>query len=220
MGNRFSNPFRRYIKDLDTEATRFLENYGCADAAEVPQAIPRYDCQKNEPEVIEDEYLSSDGSVDGAIAFSEGTIEVFDWMTNGMVGYPIGAPTIFIDAGTMNLGRRNNTLAHECYHWFAHRQYFIYRMFHNAGAEFAFRCDSKVRETKSDDPFLKDIANMEWQAKHMAPKILMPKIAFLKKAKSINRYNARTPSATLRISVIPELAHFLSSASVVIRLKN
>ena len=94
MGNRFSNPFRRYIKDLDTEATRFLENYGCADAAEVPQAIPIDTIAKTRMslEVIEDEYLSSDGSVDGAIAFSEGTIEVFDWMTNGMVGYPIGAP--------------------------------------------------------------------------------------------------------------------------------
>lgn len=226
MGNRFSNPFRRYIKDLDTEATRFLENYGCADAAEVPQAIPIDTIAKTRMslEVIEDEYLSSDGSVDGAIAFSEGTIEVFDWMTNGMVGYPIRAPTIFIDAGTMNLGRRNNTLAHECYHWFAHRQYFIYRMSHNAGAEFAFRCDSKVRETKSDDPFLKDIANMEWQAKHMAPKILMPKIAFLKKAKEIfNRYNARTPYQLQQAYpfVIPELAHFfeVSEQSVVIRLE-
>ena len=74
-------------------------------------------------DIIDTEYLSFDGSVQGAIAFTKGIIEVYDWSAEETIGYEVSHPAIFIDADIMNIGRFNNTLAHECFHWWRHRNY-------------------------------------------------------------------------------------------------
>ena len=97
-------------------------------------------------------------------------------------------------------------------------------MSHCKGAEYASRCNAKSTEINTDDPFVIDIAKMEWQAHNIAPKILMPKIAFKKKAEELfKKYKAKTPLQRQRKYpiVIPELARFFgtSEQSVSIRLE-
>lgn len=227
MPTRFDNRFSpKYIEDLDQEAAAFLKYYGFEDAIETPIRIPidYIATTRMNLDIVEDESLSSDGSIDGVITFAAGIIEVYDWSTNQTVGHSVSTPTIFLDTCLYNEGRRNNTLAHECYHWYAHRKYFIYLMSHCKGAEYASRCNAKSTEINTDDPFVIDIAKMEWQAHNIAPKILMPKIAFKKKAEELfNKCKAKTPLQRQRVYpiVIPELARFFgtSEQSVSIRLE-
>lgn len=227
MPTKFYHPFPpKYIEDLDQEAVDFLACYGYGKAVETPMRVPiDYIASKlMSLDVVEDEFLSSDDSVDGVITFSSGTIEVYDWSARQSVGHSVSTPTIFLDANLYNEGRRNNTLAHECYHWYAHRKYFIYLMSHCQGVEYASRCHAKSKEINTNDPFVMDVATMEWQARNIAPKILMPKIAFKKKAEELFlKFNAKTPLQRQRTYpiVIPELASFFgtSEQSVSIRLE-
>lgn len=179
-----SNPFMHYVADYEKEAEAFLTKYECADAIDNPRPIPIWDIATKlmSLEIIDTEYLSVDGSVQGAIAFTRGIIEVFDWSAEETIGYEVSQPSIFVDADITNIGRFNNTLAHECFHWWRHRNYFNYKRNHENGAEFAFRCNKTLSTTGSlIIGKWSDIDKMEWQAKTIAPKILMPRNAFKKK---------------------------------------
>lgn len=172
------NPFMKYIPDLDAEAEKFLCAYGCEDAITTPMPVPIWDiANRMSLDVIQTECLSYDDSVQGAIAFSDGIIDVYDWNSQEFIGYEVHAGLVFIDATIGNVGRIRNTLAHECFHWYKHRHYFNYNRFHNNGQEFAFRCEKSKVNASNQTSIKTDIETMEWQAKMMAPRILMPKKA-------------------------------------------
>lgn len=175
-----TNPFMHYVDDFEKEAEEFLQKYGYSDAINTPQPIPIRDIATRlmSLEIIDTEYLSLNDSVQGAIAFTKGIIEVYDWSTQECIGYEVTQPSIFVDTGILNIGRYNNTLAHECFHWWRHRRYFTYKRTHEDGAEFAFRCNKRLSPTGSLlGGEWSDIDKMEWQAKTIAPKILMPRNA-------------------------------------------
>ena len=175
-----NNPFMHYVDDFEKEAEEFLQKYGCSDAINNPQPIPIRDIATRlmSLEIIDTEYLSLNDSVQGAIAFTKGIIEVYDWSTQECIGYEVTQPSIFVDTDILNIGRYNNTLAHECYHWWRHRNYFTYKRTHENGTEFAFRCNKRLSPTGSLlGGEWSDIDKMEWQAKTIAPKILMPRNA-------------------------------------------
>ena len=142
------NPFMHYVPDFDKEAEDFLRKYECADAIDTPRPIPIRDIATRlmSLDIVDTEYLSFDGSVQGAIAFTRGIIDVYDWSTEQNIGYKVYHPTIFVDADILNLGRANNTLAHECFHWWRHRNYFNFKRTHENGAEFAFRCNNRISQ--------------------------------------------------------------------------
>lgn len=172
------SPFMKYIPDLDAEAEKFLCAYGHESAITTPMAVPIWDIAKRMSlEVIQTECLSYDDSVQGAIAFSDGIIDVYDWNSQELVGYEVHAGLVFIDATIGNAGRIRNTLAHECFHWYKHRHYFNYNRVHNNGQDFAFRCEKSNVKPVSQTAIHTDTEIMEWQAKMMAPRILMPKKA-------------------------------------------
>lgn len=168
------NPFMPFVEDFEAEAEGFLRKY-CKEVLESPQATPiRERAQKQmNLDIVDTESLSPDNSIQGAIAFTAGIIEVYDWSSEEYIGYEVTQPTVFLDSDILNPGRANNTLAHECYHWYKHRAYFRYQNTHNLGSEFAFRCLSAGQHDRNDQ--WSDIEKMEWQARTIAPKILMPR---------------------------------------------
>lgn len=180
------NPFLYYVDDFEKEAEAFLEKYECADAIENPRPIPILDIATRlmSLEVIQTECLSPDESVQGAIVFSKGIVDVYDWSTKEYMGFPVESPSIFVDADIINVGRINNTLAHECYHWWKHRNYFNFKRTHEQSVEFGIRCDNNVRHGVRDLQWT-DVEKMEWQARTIAPKILMPRTATKKKIESL-----------------------------------
>lgn len=224
---KVKNPFMHYVADYEKEAEAFLTKYDCADAIDNPRPIPIRDIATRlmSLEIIDTECLSFDGSVQGAIAFTNGIIEVFDWSAEETIGYEVSQPSVFIDADIMNIGRFNNTLAHECYHWWRHRNYFNYKRNHENGTEFAFRCNRGLSTVGSlIGGEWSDIDKMEWQAKTIAPKILMPRTAFKKKVDHIYQMLlADNPNADRSIVtefVIDNIADFfeVSRQSAAIRM--
>lgn len=222
-----TNPFMHYVQDFEKEAEDFLRKYKCADAIDTPRPIPIRDIaiKLMSLDIVETEYLSYDGSVQGAIAFNRGVIDVYDWSSEENIGYEVSHPTIFVDADISNLGRAHNTLAHECFHWWRHRNYFNYKRTHENGAEFAFRCNNRISrfgsllsgQWSNED-------KMEWQARTIAPKILMPRNAFKRKVDATYSKlldgNRGTDKSTVTSSVLEIVSDFfeVSKQSAAIRM--
>lgn len=219
-----NNPFFHYVDDFDKEAEAFLKKYECEDAIKIPRRIPIRDIARRlmSLDIVQTEYLSADDSVQGAIAFSKGIVEVYDWSSHENTGYQVLEPTIFIDADIINEGRINNTLAHECYHWWRHRYYFNYQRIHEKSAEFGIRCNKNAIKVRNDGSAWTDVEKMEWQARTIAPKILMPRIATKKKIDELFKIcSGKTKDrAVLTETVISELARFfaVSKQSAAIRM--
>ena len=106
-----TNPFMHYVADYEKEAEAFLTKYEYADAIDNPRPIPIRDIATRlmSLDIIDTEYLSFDGSVQGAIVFTKGIIEVYDWSAEETIGYEVSHPAIFVDADIMIIGRFNNT---------------------------------------------------------------------------------------------------------------
>ena len=220
------NPFLYFVTDFEKEAEAFLRKYNCADAIETPRPIPIKGIATKlmSLDVIDTEYLSPDESVQGAITFTKGIIEVYDWSGQEYVGYEIDHPAIFIDADIINPGRYNNTLAHECFHWWKHRNYFNYKRTHENGQEFAFRCNRTNSNYDRIAAQWSDIDKMEWQAKTIAPKILMPRTATKNKIevtfKKLLKESPGTSRQDVTEMVIDTIAEFfeVSKQSAAIRM--
>lgn len=219
------NPFMPFIEDFEEEAEKFLRKYNCAEAISTPTPIPIWDIATKlmALDIVQTENLSAESNVYGAIAFTKGIIEIYNWLEEEYIGYEVKKGTVFLDADMLNAGRINNTLAHECFHWYKHRAYFVYRCNHEAGVEFGFRCDGKSFQNDNHDSW-SDEEKMEWQARTIAPKILMPKKATIKKIEELYKTALNDNVSTDRFSVtkyvINELASFfqVSKQSAAIRM--
>ena len=223
MLNR-ENPFKVYVTDFEAEAEAFLRHYRCEEAINEPRPIPIKDIATKmmSLEIIDSECLSLDGSVQGAIAFTKGVVDVYDWTTNEYIGFPTGGPSLFIDSSISNEGRINNTVAHECYHWWRHRNYFNYKRLHESGVEFGIRCDMKVLKSEPDPGKWTEVERMEWQARTIAPKILMPRIATKKKIEQLfeeaftgEGYSERREAVIVVIDRLAKFYHVSNQAAAI-----
>jgi hypothetical protein len=165
---------------LDAEATRFLERY-CPEALEQPMAVPIAAIVEENMnlQLLMSGRLSSDFSAFGQICFSKGTVDIYDAWEGTVTPTAVERGTIIIDNGTFwerNLGCVNNTIAHEAFHWHRHRVYAAAHSILNGEKFIAQRCPSKSAHSYSNDEKAEwsDVDKMEWQANHVAPRILMP----------------------------------------------
>lgn len=223
---RSQNPFTVYVEDFEKEAEEFLRKYGCGKAIEEPHPIPVFEIATKlmSLEVVSTECLSLDGSVQGAITFTKGVVDVFDWENGDYIGYSTEGPTILIDSDITNIGRYNNTIAHECYHWWKHRNYFNYNRTHGHSVEFGIRCEKTMPRENIEPGKWTDIERMEYQARTVAPKILMPRKATTKKIEELydELRTGRDSSDRYEVagSVVDKLSQFfhVSRQSAAIRM--
>ncbi len=200
------NPFMPFVEDFEEEAERFLQKY-CKEVLDKPQATPIWDIAKKQMnlDIVTTEILSPDGSIQGAIAFSSGIIDIYDQSTAKFIGYEVTCPTVFLDSDILNLGRANNTLAHECYHWYKHRAYFRYQSTHSLNASFAVRC--LTTGPRDCNEHWSDVEKMEWQARIVAPRILMPRRTVqMLLSKRLNNTQNRSVRLSMLESVVEEIA--------------
>lgn len=214
------NPFMPFVEDFETEAEAFLRKY-CKEVLDSPRATPIREIAQKQMnlDIVESESLSPDDSIQGAIAFSAGIIEVYDWSSEEYIGYEVTQPTVFLDSDILNPGRKNNTLAHECYHWYKHRAYFRYQNTHNLGSEFAFRCLTAGQSERNEQ--WSDIEKMEWQARTIAPKILMPRCTVrMILSKHLGKEKSRDVRFSALKTIVEEMAEIykVSRQSAAIRV--
>ena len=119
--------------------------------------------------------LTEDFSILGQMCFTNGITEVYDKENDEYREVKARYGTMIIDPDTIvkrNEGCKNNTIAHECFHWHKHRDYHI-------AASVLDKTKRIIRSPYEGKPeSIKDNWTdedwMEWQACGIAPRILMP----------------------------------------------
>ena len=158
--------------------------------------------------------LSEEMDIYGMTIFTDGGVEIYD-PEEGLYSTKIfKAKTVLIDPEVVkktNIGCRNNTIAHECVHWYKHRYY--YKMQKLSLPRYAKYCRCRVDQLPESTG---EENIMESQAVGIAPRILMPKNTFVETAEHLGiAYGKDNRSA------IATLADFfnVSKQSVKIRLE-
>lgn len=198
-------------ESLEKEAERFLMQY-CREALEQPQAVPirQIAVEKMGINLIVDKALSDDLSIFGETVFVDSDVDV---LTDGEPEQlHCKAGTILLDPDVLmmrNMGSYNFTLAHEVYHWYAHRAYMLLRM-ENAGQESAVQQCYVYNNGSSRTPA--ELA--EIQANAIAARILMPRRAVVKQYKELQK-----KYATAEEMIIADLAIFFGVSKQAMRIR-
>lgn len=163
------------LEDYDKVAEEFLCEY-YPEALKHPMAIPIEEIAKDMGLDVQYVCLSEESDVYGATIFSDGALEIYD-PAEGLYDTKIfKRKTILIDPQAVkktNTGCKNNTIAHECVHWYKHRLY--YKMQRYTMPRMARFCKCRIDQL----PYTTEDENiMERQAIGIAPRILMPKATF------------------------------------------
>lgn len=179
------NNLMPYIPASDYEkvATEFLETY-YPQALSSPQPVPILDIAKNELKLdLKFICLSEELDIYGMTIFDDGVVEVYDPVKGLYDKKKYSRKTVLIDPDVVkktNVGCLNNTIAHECVHWYKHRMYYLMqRLVLPRHAKF---CKCQVDQVGY---FSNEEDILENQAIGIAPKILMPKQMFVKVAEEL-----------------------------------
>ncbi|WP_052144576.1 ImmA/IrrE family metallo-endopeptidase [Halalkalibacter okhensis] len=213
-----------YKNDFDIVASEFLKKY-CPEALEKPMPVPILEIaeKKIQLKVIRTERLSKSLDIIGAITLCDGIIDIYDSTTKEYMGLKVQKGTVFVDSYINHSGRENNTLAHECVHWYKHRPYFIHQSKKEDTFAIAFRCPVRRIQDNEYNSW-SDAEWMEWQASGIAPRILMPKEMVKIKIRELVTFYGSSEIGINRITVlqniIDDLAEFfcVSKQSAKIRM--
>lgn len=112
--------------------------------------------------------------IDGKILFASEDVEAYNVASKKIVKTKLGSGTILINTSIIKkgFGCFNNTLIHECLHWWLHKKYFELQMLLNPDDP---RSRSYIDEMEMPDN--KKFVNkyfMELQARSISPIVLMP----------------------------------------------
>ena len=169
--------------EYDAVAEEFLERY-YPEALKKPAPVPIMDVAINNVGLdLKEVCLSEELDIYGMTIFSDGSVEVYDPVEGLYDTRVFKKKTILIDPEAVkrtNIGCRNNTIAHECVHWFKHRLYFMmqkYTLPRNAKY-----CKCRVDQLSY---LTEEEGILENQAIGIAPRILMPKKTFTEAALEI-----------------------------------
>ena len=203
-------PTNVYRDTYDEVAADFLTHYGCAQYLTIPMPVPIFDIARRRVglTVRTSQQLSENCDVLGTIAFFDGEVEVYDSGTKSYIAYAVKRATVLIDCTIDNEGRANNTMAHECVHWHIHRHYFDLLHKNVDNADIAFRCPARISD---GDEATQDEERMEKQARGVAPRILMPKVATKKKLQEIFGMHGYRDNMDNRFGVLTEIVDELAA---------
>ena len=151
---------------------------------------------------IKSQQIRKDSSVFGQIYFDDTDAEMYDATEDADILVHIKGRTIVVDPQMYllrNLGSINNTIVHECIHWYMHRKAFKLEQLFNENAayiscEVVGDADSRIS--------MKSTKYMEQQANQLAPRIQMPKEPFTIKAKEYIAYFMRQTNAKHTVDVM------------------
>lgn len=173
-------------EQFDEEAEKFLLRY-YPEALRHPMRVPIYDIAENLMglTIIDNINLSDELTYLGTIVFDDGNI--FDSHRKLLIRNAKRG-TVYLDprvAYERSVGTLRTTLAHECFHWYRHQPYHALMKMIGARDTIgrAIQCEINAKATNSAK--WKAVDWMEWQARGIAPKILMPAKTVRQKADSL-----------------------------------
>lgn len=201
-------------ESYDKIAKEFLEAY-YPDALKKPMRVPIENIAQNVLGLdLRYMCITEETDVYGMTIFTDGVVEIYNPDEGLYDVKKFKAKTVLIDPEAVkmtNVGCRNNTIAHECVHWYKHRYY--YKMQNYTLPRYAKLCKCRIGQL----PYADDDENlMESQAIAIAPRILMPRDTFIEAAEHLGVSYGKDNRENIRA-----LADFfdVSKQSVEIRLK-
>ncbi len=210
--------------EFDAVAEAFLTNY-FPEALEIPTPLPVKNIASRMGLEIDELSLSRNLTVFGMIVFSKCTSIYFDDNDSTYEPKTLNRGTIIVDPDVYfkrNLGCWNNTVIHECVHWFLHQKHFeLVQLFDKSAVLISCRVNEPQNSSVVD---WDDEQLMEWQANGITPRILMPRKMVIQKANEImDEFRGCFPDASQIDAfdyLIPELANYfgVSKQSARIRL--
>ena len=163
-----------FRNQFEEEAEKFLSRY-YPEALEKPTRLPIEEIAKEmKLTVVEDITLSDELLYFGTVVFEDGNIVDKHRKTiirNAKRG------TVYLDSRVSyerSVGTKRTTLAHECFHWYRHQPYHVLMKMIGAEDKLGRAIQCQIAGNTVDSDRWKAVDWMEWQAKGIAPKILMP----------------------------------------------
>ncbi len=210
-------------EQFDDVAEAFLLDCGFGEAVDTPMPIPVREVATRMGLAIEETRLSRHFTIFGEMVFSDCEIECYDVSERAYKPMAVRRGTILVDPNIYfmrNLGCWNNTIIHECVHWYKHKKY------HELAAMYdtdAVRISCQVQERDRHRGKWDATDWMEWHANGIAPRILMPKQAATKKIDELIRKNellyGRDDRLTVMEGVLTELTDFFEVSRAAAKLR-
>ena len=208
---------------LDDYATKVLRHW-CAQALTTPMPLPVEQIIQEAGLTIKTASLSRDLDIFGCCLLLDGYVDIYNPTTDEYTPQFFPADTLLFDPNSewaYGEGCKRNTLIHEFLHWEKDKAYFRILSLKNRKAKeqlYPIMCrlsrsdfePAHGKRTKQNE-----VQWLEWQAHKLAPRLLMPRDMFRRKAHEF--LDAGEPSCD---ELINHLAEFfiVSRASVKIRL--
>ena len=208
---------------LDDYATKFLKKY-CEEALTTPMPLPIEAMLQKANLTVKTASLSRNLDIFGCCMLLDGYVRIYDSEKGDYVPtfYPAG--TLLFDPDSewaYGEGCKRNTLIHEMIHWDKDQVYFkILERKNRKAKEELYPIMCRQSRRNFEPPSGKrtkqnEVEWLEWQAHKLAPRVLMPKAMFMKKAEEL--LNGQTETCD---SLVDTLADFfkVSRTSTKIRL--
>lgn len=165
--------------ELDKKAEEFLKKHYPKALLE-PCYVDPTELAQNMGLTVKYAHITKDASIFGRCYFKDCETELYNPVTDSTYTELITAKTILVDkdvAFLRNLGTLNNTIIHECVHWYLHRKSFVLaQLYDDSLSSIGCKVVGGIAGNNRDD-----FDWMEWQANALAPRIQMPQTGFKKK---------------------------------------
>lgn len=168
-----------HANELDKYATLFLK-HSCPEAIDTPTKIDAHEIVEKLGLTVY--FAPLDSNIFAKIYFTSTSVDIYEDETSddtirSIVQKDIQPGTILVNRDKTKerpSGSYRNTIIHEAVHWFFHRKYFELRHLLDH-KETCMTCYINEDMTTQNE-----ITWMEWQARNLTPRILMPKKMALK----------------------------------------
>ena len=209
-------------EQFDDVATEFLSEF-CPEALSTPMPIPVDEVVKRMGLKVKEIQLTKHFTIFGQIVFGDCTIEYYDRNERTYKPLEVSRGTILVDPNVYfmrNVGCMNNTIIHECVHWYKHRKYHELVKTYNSDA---LLISCRVNETTKYKKQWTPEDWMEWHANGIAPRILMPKSMTIKKIEELIKKNELLFGTHDRLNimenVVYELADFFQVSRIAAKIR-
>ncbi len=208
--------------NFDKVAEEFLQEV-FPEALLAPMPIPTSEVASRLGLTIKEVRLTKHFTLFGQIYFSDCVTEYFDEDLKDYIPLEVNRGTILVDPHIYflrNVGCMNNTIIHECFHWYKHKKYHELEKLYNPKANL-IRC--RVNESTKRQKQWEPEDWMEWQANGITPRILMPASTTKLKIEELIQKNKQILKPSTRIemwsNVLFELAEFFGVSKVATKIR-
>jgi hypothetical protein len=211
-----------YKEQLDDVAERFLEKY-YPEALIEPMAVPTREVAKRMGLEIQETQITKNCTVFGQIYFSDCEIQCYDSGSEAYKPLNVKKGSILVDPNVYfmrTVGSMNNTIIHECVHWYLHKKFFeIEKLYNKDARSISCQVQEGIRPERNRTP----LDWMEWHANSLAPRILMPAKQTKQKIEELIAKNKRVLQngkvTDIMESVVFELSEFFEVSRIAAKIR-